>query len=478
MNYSELKPEIIFSYFKQLSDIPRGSGNEAAAAKFVYETAIRLGHTASVDSANNVLVTAKATPGYEDHPAVMLQGHLDMVCEANRGTAHDFLTDPIKLILDGDILHADGTTLGADNGVAVALMLSVLGSDIPHPALECLFTTDEENGLTGMRAFDASGVKSRLMINLDSAGEGIATVSCAGGVRCHMDFPAGEKLPVPEGFRVLDFEVSGLFGGHSGEDIHLGRIGAIAAAARILHAASKSADIRICSIEGGSRDNAIPRECFVTLAVSDEAAFTAAVRETEAKIRGELVADDAGMTVKISAGAAGDCASAEKTTALISLLRSLPHGVHGMSRTVEDLVETSSNLAVIRSSDAGWEIVVTPRSSVESRLDDMQERLECAGALVGAKVWHVNRYPGWDYTVGSPLQQLYLDCYRELFGAEAKVCGIHAGLECGLLKGKLPDMDMISIGPDIRNLHSPDETMSVSSYVRLWDLLCLMLKKA
>jgi len=478
MNYNELKPGKIFSYFKQLSDIPRGSGNEEAAAKFVYETALRLGHEAYMDDANNVLVTAKATPGYEDHPAVMLQGHLDMVCEANRDTVHDFFNDPIQLILDGDILRADGTTLGADNGVAVALMLSVLDSDIPHPALECLFTTDEENGLTGMRAFDASGVKSRLMINLDSAGEGIATVSCAGGVRCHMDMPAGERTAVPADWKVLDFSVSGLFGGHSGEDIHLGRIGAISTAARILHAASKASALRICSIEGGSRDNAIPRECFVTLAVSDADAFTAAVREIEAKIRGELVEDDENMNVKIAGGSADTCVSEEKTIALISLLRSLPHGVHGMSRTVEDLVETSSNLAVIRPSESGWEIVVTPRSSVESRLDDMQERLECAGALVGAKVWHVNRYPGWDYTVGSPLQQLYLDCYRELFGTEAKVCGIHAGLECGLLKGKLPDMDMISIGPDIRNLHSPDETMSVSSYVRLWELLCLMLKKA
>lgn len=478
MNYNELKPEKIFYYFKQLSDIPRGSGNEKAAAEYVYNTALALGHTASIDAANNVLVRAKAAPGYEGHPSVMLQGHLDMVCEANRGTAHDFLTDPIKLILDGDILHADGTTLGADNGVAVALMLAALDCDIPRPALECLFTTDEENGLTGMRAFDASGLKSRVMINLDSAGEGIATVSCAGGVRCHMEFPAAERLPVPADWKVIDFEISGLFGGHSGEDIHLGRIGAISAAARILHAASKASELRICTIEGGSRDNAIPRECFVTLAVSDADAFTAAVRETEAKIRGELVADDAGMTVKIAESSAETTVTAERTTALISLLRSLPHGVHGMSRTVEDLVETSSNLAVIRPCEGGWEIVVTPRSSVESRLDDMQERLECAGALVGAKVWHVNRYPGWDYTVGSPLQQLYLDCYRELFGAEAQVCGIHAGLECGLLKGKIADMDMISIGPDIKNLHSPDETMSVSSYVRLWELLCLMLKKA
>ncbi|MBQ8371230.1 MAG: M20/M25/M40 family metallo-hydrolase, partial [Clostridia bacterium] len=365
-----------------------------------------------------------------------------------------------------------------DNGVAVALMLSVLDSDIPHPALECLFTTDEENGLTGMRAFDASGVKSRLMINLDSAGEGIATVSCAGGVRCHIDFPAGDRLPVPADYKVLSFEVSGLFGGHSGEDIHLGRIGAIATAARILHAAQKVSDVRICSIEGGSRDNAIPRECFVTAAVSDADAFTASVRETEAKIRGELVADDAGMKITVADAYAETSVSTEKTAALVSLLRVLPHGVHGMSRSVPDLVETSSNLAVIRPSESGWEIVVTPRSSVESRLDDMQERLEAAGALVGAKVWHVNRYPGWDYTVGSPLQQLYLDCYKELFGSDAKVCGIHAGLECGLLKGKLPDMDMISIGPDIKNLHSPDETMSVSSYVRLWELLCLMLKKA
>lgn len=476
MTYSELKPEKVFSYFKQISDIPRGSGNEEAAAKFVCETARGLGCEAEIDEAHNVFVKAAATEGYEDHAPIMLQGHLDMVCEANRSTKHDFLTDPIELVLDGDLLRANGTTLGADDGVAVAVMLAVLDSELPHPALECLFTTCEETGLDGMRAFDANKASARRLINLDSAGEGEATVSCAGGVRSHIQFDA-EMLPV-EDKAVVTVEIGGLFGGHSGEDINLGRIGAVAAMGRILYAASKACDMRIASIEGGSRDNAIPRECVVTAAVAGRDGFISAVRDEEAKIRSELVADDAGFKVNIADSSAENALTAEKTAQLIALLRNLPNGVHGMSRQVEGLVETSSNLAVIRPNESGWEIVVSSRSSAESKLDDMQNRVECAALAAGVKAEHTSRYPGWDYLEGSPMQQLYLDTYKELFGKEARVIGIHAGLECGLLKGKLPDMDMISIGPDIKNLHSPDEVLSVSSLARMWELVCAMLKNA
>lgn len=476
MPYHDLKPEKVFSYFKMLSDIPRGSGNEAAAARFVADTAKKLGYQADMDEANNVFVTAPATPGYEDHAPVMLQGHLDMVCEANRGTEHDFLTDPIELVLDGDLLRANGTTLGADNGVAVAVMLAILDSDLPHPALECLFTTEEETGLTGMRTFDASKAKARRLINLDSAGEGEATVSCAGGVRSHITFSA-EKTPVEAEESVVRLEISGLAGGHSGEDIHLGRYGAVSVMARILYAASKACTIRIAAIEGGSRDNAIPRECTVTAAVSDRAAFMNASAAEIDKITAELIPDDKGFRTVFTDDTAEEALSASRTLDLITLLRNLPNGVHGMSRQVPGLVETSSNLAVIKPDTNGFAITVSSRSSVESKLDDMQARVECASIAAGASVTHDSRYPGWDYLEGSPMQQLYLDTYKELFGKDARVIGIHAGLECGLLKGKLPDMDMISIGPDIRNLHSPDEVLSVSSLTRMWDLVCAMLKK-
>lgn len=478
MDYSQLEPQKVFTYFKNISDIPRGSGNEEAVSKYVYETARAFGHDAVMDAANNVFVRAKAAPGYEDHAPIMMQGHLDMVCEANRSTQHDFLTDPIRLLLDGDRLHADGTTLGADDGVAVAVMLALLDSpELPRPELECLFTTDEETGLTGMRAFDPSVVKSRRMLNLDSATEGEAIVSCAGGVRSHIYFPI-ETADVPDRYTVCTLSVGGLFGGHSGEDIHLGRTGAIVAFARMMYAASKVCDIRLASVSGGSRDNAIPRECSANAAVSDMAAFETAVRAEEAKIRAELVADDADFCVEMKAASSDDFLSADASARLIELLRILPNGVHGMSRQIPGMVETSSNLGVIRETADSYEIVVLSRSSVSSKLDNMEHRVECAAKIAGGTYEHINRYPGWDFTEGSPLQKLFLDTYRSLFGKEARILGIHAGLECGLLKDKVPDMDMISIAPDIRDLHSPDESLSVSSMARVWKLVCEMLKNA
>ncbi len=480
MEYNQLEPKKFFTYFKNISDIPRGSGNESAVARYVYDTVCALGHEAAMDDANNVFVRAKATPGYEDRAPIMMQGHLDMVCEANRSTHHDFITDPIHLLLDGDRLHADGTTLGADDGVAVAMMLAVLDSpELPHPELECLFTTDEETGLTGMRAFDPSVVKSRRMLNLDSATEGEAIVSCAGGVRSHIYYPI-ETDAVPDGYTVCNLAIGGLFGGHSGEDVHLGRTGAIVAFARMLYAASKVCGIRLANVTGGSRDNAIPRECSADVAVSDMAAFEAAVRAEEVKIRAELVADDVNFRVTVEARETveGDFLSDAASGKLVELLRILPNGIYGMSRQIPGLVETSANLGVIRKAGRMYEIVVLSRSSVSSKIDDMEHRVECAAKIAGGTVEHINRYPGWDFTEGSPLQKLFLDTYRDLFGKEARILGIHAGLECGLLKDKVPDMDMISIAPDIRDLHSPDESLSVSSTARVWTLLCEMLKNA
>lgn len=480
MDYSQLEPKKVFEYFKNISDIPRGSGNEAAVSEYVYNTATALGHDAFRDEANNVFVRAKASQGYENHAPIMMQGHLDMVCEANRSVQHDFLTDPIRLILDGDRLHADGTTLGADDGVAVSVMLAILSSpNLPHPELECLFTTDEETGLTGMRAFDSSVVRSRRMINLDSATEGEAIVSCAGGVRSHVYFPI-ESSPVPDNFSIYTVSIGGLFGGHSGEDIHLGRIGAVATFARIIYAAQKVCDIRLANVSGGSRDNAIPRECCADVAVSDYEAFKAAVLSEEESIRAKLIDDDNGFFVKIEPVTTNETEflSSDASRHLIELLRLLPNGVQAMSRQIPNMVETSSNLGVIRKVENSYEIVVLSRSSISSELDDMEHRVECVAKLAGGTYKHVNRYPGWDFTDGSNLQKLFLDTYRTLFGEEARILGIHAGLECGLLKNKIPDMDMISIAPNICNLHSPDESLSVSSMARVWRLVCEMLKNS
>ena len=272
--------------------------------------------------------------------------------------------------------------------------------------------------------------------------------------------------------------IGGLFGGHSGEDIHLGRKNAIVTMGRVLYAASKATGIRIISLAGGSRDNAIPRECFASVAAEDPDAFRTAVEAESAKVRSECTPDDAGYRLTLGGSAASAALTEAKTRAFLFLLRNLPNGVHGMSRSVPGLVETSSNLAVVRDEGERWELVVSSRSSLESMLDDMQNRVECAALPAGAEVEHISRYPGWDYLEGSPMQKLYLDSWKKLFGTEAKVVGIHAGLECGLLKGKIPDMDMISIGPDVKNLHSPDEVMNVPSLGRLFRLVCEILKEA
>lgn len=477
MTYAELEPKKVFEYFRKISNIPRGSGNEAAAAEYVRSTAVSLGHEASIDGAGNVLVRAKATPGYENHAPLMLQGHLDMVCEANRGVKHDFLTDPIEFVLNGDLLTANGTTLGADDGTAVAIMLAILDSDLPHPELECLFTTEEETGLSGMRGFYASVLKSSRLVNLDSEGEYEATVSCAGGVRSHIFFDS-DKEDLPEGYSSVMIEVGGLFGGHSGADVNLGRKGAVAVIARLLYAAAKDSDIRVSEIVGGNRDNAIPRECHAAVAVKDNEAFMNALTSEAEKIRGELVSDDNGFKVTAAPVKCESFMSNRRSLELIALLKTLPTGVRTMSRSVPGLVETSSNLAVIRKAENGFEIVVSSRSSVESRLDDMQNIIECAALLTNSEVKHTDRYPGWDYTEGSEMQKLYLDSVKNLFGIDAKIIGIHAGLECGLLKAKKDDMDMISIGPDVKNLHSPDEVLSVSSLARLWDIVVEILKNA
>lgn len=465
--------ERAYSYFEEISKIPRGSGNEAEIAAFVESFASARGLLVIRDGANNVYIRKSASPGRENEPGVVLQGHLDMVCEANSDVVHDFTKDPIRLVRNGDILTADGTTLGADNGVAVALMLALLDDDsVSHPMLECIFSSDEEMGMTGMRAFDASVVQGRKMINLDSEGEGIATVSCAGGVRTTITLPA-DKRPVPERYETVKMSITGLFGGHSGADIHLGRANAVKTAARLLYAVSYDADVRIVSIHGGSKDNAIPRECTVVFATdSMEKALAAVEKEKNAL---NLCEDDRGFSVTLEKTApAADSLTASDS--LLRLLNDIPYGILGMCRGIADLVETSANLGVIRTEVEGVKITVSSRSSVESEIDKLQDTLSALAENAGGTSAHKNRYPGWEYRDGTPLQEKYKETFRLLYGREAKVVGIHAGLECGLFMEKVPDMDIIAIGPEVTNLHSPDETLIVSTYERLCVLVEEMLK--
>ena len=478
--YKENKTEFapVLHYFREIAKIPRGSGNEAAISAYVEAFARERGYFCRRDEANNVFIRRDAAPGYAEHEPVVLQGHMDMVCEANTGVRHDFLRDPIEILENGDILTANGTTLGADDGVAVAMMLALLDkTDLAAPAIECIFTTDEETGMSGMRAFDASGVTGRRMINLDSAGEGEATVACAGGVRTLFTLKP-DRAPLSDTESVWKVEISGLAGGHSGEDIHLGRVMAAMAMARIASVLDAKCGIRLVRIDGGSKDNAIMRACTMVFATSAGETILRDVFETARDtITGTLVEADRGCVMTLTA-VSDEWQPMTKVFSdrALYLLRSLPVGVQEMSRQIPGLVETSANCGIVRTLADTMEITVSSRSSVDSKLDDMEERLRALGILAGAAVEHWNRYPGWAFRDGSALQKVYLDTWKTLFDRDARVIGIHAGLECGLFMEKVPDMDIISIGPDVRNLHCPDELVTISSMERLYALVLTMLE--
>lgn len=480
MNYitSGLSPKEIFENFENISAIPRGSGNEAAIAEYIADFAEKRGLFCIRDAANNVFVRKAASDCSSGGKAVLLQGHIDMVCEKNEGTVHDFEKDGIKLVLNGDVLSADGTTLGGDDGVAVAIMLALLdSSDIPHPELECLFTSGEEIGLLGMEAFDAASIKSRMMINLDSAGEGVATVSCAGGVRSDIAFEA-KKLEEISG-TLITLRLSGFAGGHSGENINDGRISASKLLARLIWAAKEASDINIVSVCGGNKDNAIPREAKCELFASDPDAVMSAVKALfDTVMASEATKADLGGAFSVEFSEASRIAmSRDDSVRLAAILALLPYGVLAMSADIPNFVETSSNIGIISSCGGKVDITTSSRSSVDSKLDMVMASFDALGAVADVSVSHHARYPGWAAASYSPLAEIYKKAYKELFGVEGKTMGIHAGLECGILKSRIPDMDIISIGPELEDIHTPDEKLSVSSFARLYETVKAILAK-
>ena len=469
-----LSPEKVLNYFEEISAIPRGSGNESGIASYLVSFADKRGLEVRRDAANNVLIRKAGVGANAGAPSVMLQGHTDMVCEKNAGCDHDFLSDGIRLILDGDTLSADGTTLGGDDGVAVAIMLALLDGDCDTtPPLECLFTTGEEVGLDGMHAFDCSEIKSRMLINIDSEEEGVVTVACAGGVRTDFDLPLEFEMRPSDTCEVL---VCGLAGGHSGEDINKFHANANKLAARLAGAAKSDASFRLVSVAGGSKDNAIPRECAFTFTSDDIASAKSAIYAEAEKIRAELAPCDAGFNVKITAAHADRIMSRKSTLDVLAFIDALPYGVISMSKAVKGLVETSSNLGVIKT-DNSFRATSSSRSSIDTKLDDVMRTLESTAYLAGASAVHRARYPGWDATGGSPLQDIYSRVYKKTTGNDSIMLGIHAGLECGIVKGRIPDMDIISIGPDLNAIHSPDESLSVSSLDRTYELIKNILRE-
>lgn len=472
---SELSPSAVWSHFDGLLRIPRGSGSEDAAREHVRDVAGRRGLETLIDEAGNLLVRKPATAGRETAPAVVLQAHLDMVQEKNADVVHDFATDPIRPVRDGDWLSADGTTLGADNGLGVAAMLALIeDGDVAHGPLELLFTVDEETGLTGARALSGDLLEGRLLINLDSEEEGTVTIGCAGGGDSTLHVPI--ERSAHDGGATVAVSVGGLKGGHSGVDIHLQRGNAIRVLARALRAAVDATSARVVTLSGGNARNAIPREASALLYVpdpSDEADCRAALEASFGVAGRELARSDPGLRCRVAsaelAGSAWDEASTRRS---LDLLNALPHGVMAMSLDLPGLVETSVNLAVVRPEDEHLFVRVHSRSSMPGSLEALRRRIRSIGELAGATVGEGAAYPAWKPDVDSPLLALIRSAYEQVIGEPPEVGAMHAGLECGIIGEKYEGMDMVSFGPQIEFPHSPDERVRIGSVAPFYEVLC------
>lgn len=472
---TQLEPRHLWRRFDDLRRIPRPSKHEEQVRRWVLDFAETHGCETRTDAAGNVVVCVAATPGCENAPIVVLQGHLDMVCEKNADTDFDFSRDAIRLRLEGDLLTARGTTLGADNGVAVAAGLGLVTDDsVRHGPLELLFTVDEETGLNGARDLDPAIVQGRLLLNLDSEEEGVLTIGCAGARSAVVRLPL-DWVSVPAGGAALRLSVRGASGGHSGGEIHLGRANAIRVLAAVLHRLPGEA---LAAVRGGSAANVIPREAEALL-VGDSERLGAAVREASKELRAAFADTDPHLRIELAAAtgeAPARVLAASSATTLVDLLLELPHGVLAMSETLPGLVQTSSNLAMVDVRDEEAEIHCSNRSSVASDLDDTVAAITARAAASGATVHTTRGYPGWEPDRDSHLLLLAVEVYRRLYDRDPEVSAVHAGLECGIIGKKIPGIEMISFGPDIRNPHSPDEQVSVSSVKRvLGDYLAALL---
>ncbi len=479
MNYvtSGYEPKRVFEIFEDLCAIPHGSGNEKGIADYIDAFAKRLGLYVLRDETGNVFVRKNAAKGYESAEPLMLQGHMDMVCEKNTDSDHDFLKDGLKLSVKDGCLWANGTTLGADNGIAVAMMLALLEEN-ELPTLECLFTVEEETGLGGAKGFDCSVITAKRMINLDSEEDFQVTAGCAGGCRSEFDFEYS-KIAVPSGHKTVTISVTGLSGGHSGAEIHCGKTNAAVAMGRLLAAARSEIKYDLVSITCNGKDNAIARECFAALVTSRADELAARIMSEFSEMKKELAECDGGMSVDIdikSQDGAEGCIDGKTTDAIIAFLTTVKTGVLKMSNQISGLVEYSRNLGVVETYGETVKFTLSSRSSLEAQLDLSCRELDTLARLVGASCHHYARYPGWEYAPVSPLRDRYIASFKRLYGKELSIGVIHAGLECGILSSKTEGMDIISIGPNMHDIHSPNEHLELESTDRIWNVLLDVVK--
>jgi len=477
-----LKPELVWKYFAEIAKIPHGSKNEAAISKYVCDTAKQFGLEAKQDKFGTVIVRKPASPGFENKKSICLQGHLDMVCEKNTDKVHDFMKDPLELVRKGNVIMANGTTLGADNGIAVATNLAIMeDKSLKHGPLEFLFTIDEETGLTGANNLQPGFVQSKTLMNLDSEEEGAIYVGCSGGRDTLGTWKVTfEKIPAP--YVAAEISVKGLKGGHSGLEIDKGRGNAIKIINRVL-IALEEVGARLSSINGGNKRNAIPRECVAQVFIPKTKVDGAKkiVAECNMIVKAELATVEKDLIVSMSEMPnvkKGKVVKKAQQKKIFQTVSGLPHGVIKMSADIPGLVETSTNVAVINTTQRAIVIATSQRSSVASEIDEICQGVKAIFDLGDAKVEQSDGYPGWKPNLDSPILKVAKETYKSMAGKEPEVKAIHAGLECGIIGEKYPGMDMISFGPTLEEVHSPDEKIYIDTVEKFWNFLLAILKNA
>lgn len=481
---SSLEPHKVFEYFEEICSIPHGSSNTKKISDYLVTFASEHDLRYIKDQSNNVIIFKDGTPGYEASAPVMLQGHMDMVCEKDKDCNIDFERDGLELVLNDGIISANGTTLGGDDGIAVAYALAILdSSDIPHPPLEAVFTVDEEIGMLGAAAIDCSPLKSKIMLNLDSEDEGYLLVSCAGGVTAASHIPVS-FIPAADK-TLMSINISGLLGGHSGVEIDKNRANANILFGRILYTLNKKLSFNLVSIEGGLKDNAIVKTAVAVIAVNESDIQTVkdCVSHLESLFKHEYVVSDpdikitAEITDSSPAATANDMMDNISTGRVIAALVNMPYGIQGMSSNIEGLVESSLNLGILKTTDTEVVLSYCVRSSIASRKQEMLDKITSLTELLSGYVTLTGDYPAWEYRQDSPLRDLMKDIFTEQYGREPVIQALHAGVECGLFAGKIPDLDCVSFGPDMKDIHTTNESMDVESVKRTWEYTLEILKR-
>ncbi|MBQ7818191.1 MAG: aminoacyl-histidine dipeptidase [Bacteroidales bacterium] len=480
MKITDLKPKAIWTIFDEITQVPRPSKKEEKIRQYLKDWAVKNGVDVKEDETGNILMSKPATPGCEAAPVLTMQAHMDMVCEKNSGVEFNFDTDSIKTVVDGDWVRAEGTTLGADNGIGMAgAMAALVDENLKHGPLEALFTVDEETGLTGAFALKEGFMKGKYLLNLDSEDEGEVFVGCAGGVDTISTLPYTTEK-VPEGYHFIKIYVEGLRGGHSGCDIHLGLGNSIKILSRFLAKWIRKNPLYLVSFEGGNLRNAIPREASAVIAVrkEDKEPVTIALNMFASEVAAELKGVDDNFKMRWETTDDADAIESKTATNLINALNACIQGVVAMSRDLEGLVETSTNLASVKMpGDNKIVISTSQRSSVESAKHATAFSVESVFTLAGATVTHSEGYPGWKPKMDSHILQLTVDTYEQLFGEKPAIKAIHAGLECGLFLEKYPYLDMVSFGPTLRGVHSPDEKMHIPAVANFYKHLVAIIEK-